>query len=392
MNGARLIPTTPTLYPSMLLARAAEQRLVPFGGGDVHWYLSLWGALVEACRLLELGDGEVLIPAYHHGLEVEALATCGVKPVFYKVDASWRVDLADLERRIGPNTRALYLIHYAGFPGPALRMRQLANEYGLALLEDCSLSLLSSEGVSNLGTRGDVSVFRFDETLPVPHGAALKFNKPRHGEVRPLQAPPATSLMRLIMSLIVENIETRGGLAGGLLWGKSRRWSDRKDRAGAADRVLVGDTLSTSKHPAFAMSNFARRIAYAQPMDQIVAVRRRNYLALHQRLKARSPPFFKQLDPGVCPLFFPLWAEDKSATLAKLHSQGIGATDFWSQHHPDCDPSEFPDVMRARQHVVRIPCHQDLSPAKMAWLADELELALRTCPKVAASDAFAHGY
>ena len=33
-----------------------------------------------------------------------------------------------VERKIGPKTKALYLIHYAGFPGPAAEMRQIARE------------------------------------------------------------------------------------------------------------------------------------------------------------------------------------------------------------------------------------------------------------------------
>ena len=57
----------------------------------------------------------MLVPAYHHGVEVGALAAAGAVPRFVRVDGRMRLDLDDAERRIGPRTRALYVIHYAGF-------------------------------------------------------------------------------------------------------------------------------------------------------------------------------------------------------------------------------------------------------------------------------------
>ena len=75
--------------------------------------------------MLRLVGKEILVPAYHHGVEVEALVDAGAKVKFYRVGGRWDVDLKDVERRIGPETGALYLIHYAGFPGPTDAMRAL---------------------------------------------------------------------------------------------------------------------------------------------------------------------------------------------------------------------------------------------------------------------------
>lgn len=391
MTRARLIPDTPTLYPSMLLRRERPQRLPPFAGGDVHWYFLARNAIVEACRLLELEDGEVLMPAYHHGVEVEAVAAAGARPVFYQVDAHWQVDLADLERRISPNTRALYLIHYAGFPGPALRMRQLANQHGLSLIEDCALSLLSTDGVFDLGARGDVSIFCLYKSLPVPNGGALKFNKPRHGTCRATRSPPLATVLNLTLSSLLLNLEMRAGAVGSLLRAAIRGLAHGVADVTRVERVAVGTMHFNPEHADLGVSPLALSIAASQSMSRVVATRRRNYLILLERLESLAPPLFDRLDPGVCPLFYPLWVNDKPAMLERLQARGIRAIDFWGEHHPSCDPARFSEAMRARRHILEIPCHQDLSPATMGWIADEVELALRASESRSHPAAVAHG-
>ena len=377
MTHSRMIPDTPTLHPAMLLGPQEVNRRPPFCGGDVHWYFLARNAIFEACRLLDLGDGEVLMPAYHHGVEVEAVVAAGARPVFYRVDAQWQVDLKDLEQRIGPQTKALYLIHYAGFPGPAVHMRQLANDRGLVLIEDCALSLLSCDGVSELGTRGDVSIFCLYKTLPVPNGGALKFNRPRHGECLPQRAPALASVVSLTLSSLLLNLGMRAGRVGTLLRTGIRRMAHRVVRASGVHRVAVGTMHFNPEHADLGISPMSRAIAGRQQTDRIVATRRRNYLLLHDRLKSLSPPMFDRLNPGVCPLFYPLWVSDKPALIERLAARGIHAVDFWGEHHPACNPAEFPEAMRARRHIVEIPCHQDLSIATMNWIAEQVELELR---------------
>ncbi|HVG00387.1 MAG TPA: DegT/DnrJ/EryC1/StrS family aminotransferase, partial [Chloroflexia bacterium] len=134
----------------MLLPRMGRRDgrigFFPFDRRSASYYYFSRNALWEAIKLLGLPGGEVVVPAYHHGVEIETLVAAGVKPVFYPVGRRWDVNPADVEALIGPDTRALYLEHYAGFPGPARQMRVLADYYNLPLIEDCALSLLSSDG------------------------------------------------------------------------------------------------------------------------------------------------------------------------------------------------------------------------------------------------------
>src|SRR5207253_11067710 len=113
------------------------------------------------------------MPAYHHGVELETLLAAGVKPVFFRIDAQMRCDFEDARRRAAPEVRALYVIHYAGFPQDMEAARQLASELGVPLIEDCALALLSRNGDKPLGSSGDLSVCCLYKTLPVPNGGAL---------------------------------------------------------------------------------------------------------------------------------------------------------------------------------------------------------------------------
>jgi len=380
MTHYRLITETPTLFPTMLFKPRRAIHWPPFEGGEVQWHFLARNAILHACQRMGLEGGQVLMPSYHHGVEVEAVKAAGAQPLFYRVDERWQVDLNDLEDRIGPKTRALYLIHYAGFPGPTAAMRQLASERGLALIEDCALSLLSADGGRPLGSDGDVSIFCLYKTLPVPNGGAALFNRhclhPSSGQAPSTRRPATATIFSLTVSSLLFNMETRFGRVGGLLRSAIRRLGHRAVAAGQVDRVAVGTMHFNPDHADLGISPLALSVAMRQDPDRIIARRRRNYLIAGQHLTSFSPPLFESLLPGICPLFYPLWVDDKAAILARLRAKGIQAVDFWGQAHPDCAPEEFPESMLARRHVLEIPCHQDLSAATMTWVAEQAAAAL----------------
>lgn len=376
-GGSLFVPSLPTLWPHMLTARkAGSQGFMPFAHPRAHWVYFARNALWLTVKMLGLDQGEVLMPAYHHGVEVEAVADAGATPRFYRVGARWDVDLEDVERRIGPKTRALYLTHYAGFPGPARELKRLAEKHGLVLIEDCALSLLSSDGDVPLGTTGDVGIFCLYKTLPVPNGGALVVNGPRSYTLPELPVPPRTSTLSHLLSSLLQNAELRGGRAGRTLRAVVRSLGKSAVRAGRVERVPIGTQHFNRAHVDLGMSPLTRRIALAQELNTVVERRRRNYFLLLGRLRDVAPPLFNQLPPGVSPLFYPLVVEDKPAVLARLRADGIDVIDFWRHGHLACRTSEFPEVAGLRRRVVEIPCHQDLTPEVMQWVGHRVRAAV----------------
>lgn len=368
-NTRLFVPALPTLWPSMLLNRRQPSGFMPFAAPNVRWFYFARNAVWTTVKMLGLDKGEVLMPAYHHGVEVEAVVDAGATPRFYRVGSRWDVDVEDVEKRIGPKTKALYLTHYAGFPGPVDDMRALADKHGLPLIEDCALSLLSADGSVPLGTTGDIGIHCLYKTLPLPHGGALTVNGPRQYSLPEPPAPPFSSTFSHTVSALLQNLELRGGSFGRGLRRFIRSLGKGAVKAADIERVATGTQHFNRQHVDLGMSPFAMRIAQAQDLESIVETRRRNYFFLLGRLRDVSPPLFNQLHPGVSPLFYPLVVEDKAEVLARLHAKGIEAIDFWKHFHPACDASAFPEVAQLRRSIVEIPCHQDLSPEVMAEVA-----------------------
>lgn len=379
VNEFLYVPEYPTLSPGMLLSRGTPTGFPPFSSDNVIWFYFARNAVWNAVKMLGLEGAEVLVPSYHHGVEIEALVHAGAKPVFYRVGRKWAIDLDDVAARIGPDTRALYLIHYGGFPGPVREMKDLARKHSLALIEDCALSLLSSDGELKLGTIGDVAIFCLYKTLPVPNGGALQVNGSRRYKTARLQSPPATSVFNHTASALLKNLELRGGRAG--RWSRSllRSVAHGAVHASQVERIATGTMNFDPDHVNLGISSLSLRIAGARELASIVTLRRRNYQFLLEKLAPVSPPLFEDLPDGVCPLFYPLRMKNKTELLGILQSLGIGAIDFWRDPHPACDPRLFPDATELRSTIIEIPCHQDLDMETMSKMAAMVQEAVCDC-------------
>lgn len=363
-------PAIPTLLPQMLVPRKRRAAApFPFDDPATHWFYFARNGIYALARLWGLAGREVLFPAYFHGVELEALLEAGVRPKFFPVHERMRVDPNEVIERIGPDTKAVYLIHYLGFPGPVEEIAQACRERNVLLIEDCALSLLSCAGDKPLGSTGDASVFCLYKTLPVPNGGAVVLRRGPPLGLPTGAPPPIASTMAPVVSSLLQTMEIRGGAPGRLLRSAIRVVGNAVSRAARAERVATGTQHFDRSHVGLSMSDLSHVVAQAQDFAGIVERRRRNYFHLLGKLRGVSPPVFGELPPGVCPLFYPVQTRDKQAVLARLLARGIEAVDFWRVGHPAVPPGTFPEVDRMRQTLLEIPCHQDLSPATIDRIA-----------------------
>ena len=157
---------------------AAAGGVTPlFAGRRVNYSFNTRVAIRKAVDLLGLKPGdEVLAPAYNCGSELDPLRHAGLSIRLYPITAATGIDPNQLESMIGPRTRAIYMTHYFGFLQPETStIRNLCDEHGLHLIEDCALSLLSGDAPAE-GRAGDISVFCFYKFFPVLAGGALVIN------------------------------------------------------------------------------------------------------------------------------------------------------------------------------------------------------------------------
>jgi perosamine synthetase len=380
VNQDVFVPAFPTIGPEMLLQNRQSERRYPLSAPGVHYFFFARNAIWHTAKILGLDRGEVLVPSYHHGVEVEALIDAGAQVRFYRIGQRFDVDLLDVERKISPRTTALYLTHFAGFPGPVREMKKLAEKHGLPLIEDCALSLFSMDGTAPLGITGDVAIFCLYKVLPVPNGGALVFNASDRCCMPELPPPPASTTFSLVSSSLLRNMALRGGKPGRTLRKLALGMGKGTMRASRISPVLTGSQHFNRGNVNLGISSITKRLMFTQSVPEIAEKRRRNYLFLLDRLRDVSPPLFESLPAGNMPLFYPLLVENNRVTMERLMARGIEAVDFWRDFHPACNAQEFPDAAKLRTSVVEIPCHQDLTLETMAKIVNAVRDVLTAEP------------
>ena len=120
-------------------------------------------ALHLIVRALGLGPGDqVLVPSFTFAASVNAILYEGAEPVFVDLDPdTCNLDVADLEARITPRTRAIMAVDVFGHPADWEALERVAARHGLALIDDCCEALGAEYRGRKVGTFGAAGAFAF---------------------------------------------------------------------------------------------------------------------------------------------------------------------------------------------------------------------------------------
>ena len=337
-----MLSVWPPLSPSTLLRTPARPRPFPLGEAGCRLYARGRHGLWQGLRVLGVSHGdEILVPAYHHGSEVEAVHRSGATCRFYAGTDELEPDEEELEALITPSTRALHIIHYLGFSQDARRWHAWCRERGLLLVEDAAPAWLSLRDGLPVGSLGDLAIFSIYKTVGVPEGGAVVCKAAVPGP-RARSSLGLGGLVRRHGAWLAQRIGERGVVA--------RRGHSRFDPA--LEFGLGEGDASASVATRFLLPRFQR--------GEIAAARRRNYRGLLEALSDRVPQPFDELPEGVCPWVFPVQANDKQGLLRHLLERGIVGLNLWSVPHPTLPVDRFPDAAFRRARAVALPVHQEL--------------------------------
>ena len=129
-------------------------------------------ALEMAAILIGICPGdEVIMPSYTFVSTANAFVLRGAKIVF--CDSSGlnpNMDVSLLESLITSKTKAIVPVHYAGIACDMDRIMQLADQYGLFVVEDAAQAIESFYKGKRLGTIGHLAAFSFHETKNIQSG------------------------------------------------------------------------------------------------------------------------------------------------------------------------------------------------------------------------------
>lgn len=121
-------------------------------------------ALHLACLVLDVRPGdEVICPSLTFVASVNCIRYMGATPVFCDIRGPdhINIDPCQIERLITKKTKAIIVVHMAGFPADMDPIMEVARKHSLRVIEDACHGPLSEYKGRKLGTIGDVGCFSF---------------------------------------------------------------------------------------------------------------------------------------------------------------------------------------------------------------------------------------
>jgi UDP-4-amino-4,6-dideoxy-N-acetyl-beta-L-altrosamine transaminase len=125
-------------------------------------------ALHAACAVAGIGAGdEVIVPPITFAATANAVGYCGGRPVFADVmEDTVNINPDEILRRCSPKTKAIMPVDFAGHPVDLDKIRVIAEQKRLIVIEDACHALGAEYRGIRTGSMSDMTIFSFH---PVKH-------------------------------------------------------------------------------------------------------------------------------------------------------------------------------------------------------------------------------
>lgn len=321
------------------------------GAADVVACGSGTSALAMVLAAMDVGPGdEVVVPAFGCAPLASSVLAVGARPVFADVDPYLMVaDPRDAERRITPRTKALMPAHVFSVMADMPAFRDLAERYGLRLVEDSAVAQGGVLGGVPAGLSGDAGVYSFVQVkvfgMPGEGGAVITRDAELGRRVRMLRNHGQDGTTRFVHHRI--------------------GWNSRFDELMAA--------FQSHRLPGFP-ARLARRADIAEHYTRAFAdLRGHGVLA---------PPPGRD---GRCHYVYTVLAEQRDALQRHLADRGVDSHAYYPRplpHQPAFAPwarghDGWPGAEHAAARALSLPVHHLLDDAAVARVVDAVrEFAL----------------
>jgi len=324
------------------------------GAARVLLTTSCTHALEMSALLLDIAPGdEVIVPSFTFVSTINAFALRGAQPVFADIRPdTLNLDEAQLPHLVGPRTKAIVAVHYAGVGCDMDAILAAAAPRGIAVVEDNAHGLFGKRGGRKLGSFGCLSTLSFHETKNVTcgEGGALVINDPRYVERAEIVREKGTNRSQFFRGMV-----------------DKYTWVD------VGSSYLPSDLLA------------AYLLAQLEARERIQAARRRIWERYDRELAdwaAASGARLPVVPPGcehpshIFYLLLPSLAA-RQALIAHLASRGILAVFHYVPLHLSeqarklaVRPQDCPVAADVSDRLVRLPLFYDLTPAEQSRVID----------------------
>ncbi len=117
-----------------------------------------------SCLAIGLGPkDEVIVPAQTHVATAHAVELTGAKAVFADIEL-WTGNILpkEIENHITKKTKAIIIVHMAGYPCRMNEILEITKKYNLVIIEDCAHAIgtkFNNKHVGNFGITGNFSFY-----------------------------------------------------------------------------------------------------------------------------------------------------------------------------------------------------------------------------------------
>jgi dTDP-4-amino-4,6-dideoxygalactose transaminase len=131
------------------------------GAPDAVATTSCTTALALALYASGVGPGdEVIVPSLSFIATANSVWQCGATPVFADIDPrTYNLDPEAAERALTPRTKAIMPVHQVGLPADMDRFLELAETYGVTIVEDAACAIGASYKGRAIGSLGPLACF-----------------------------------------------------------------------------------------------------------------------------------------------------------------------------------------------------------------------------------------
>nr|KJR72974.1 MAG: DegT/DnrJ/EryC1/StrS aminotransferase [Thermoproteus sp. AZ2] len=153
--------------------KAFEQELASFLGVRYAYAVtSGTTALHLALKALGVGPGdEVITTPFTFAASATAALHANAVPIFADIDReTLNLDPASVEEKITDKTKAVVVVHLAGYPAEMDEFMKIADRYGVYIVEDVAQALGAEYRGRKAGSIGHISAFSFYATKHITGG------------------------------------------------------------------------------------------------------------------------------------------------------------------------------------------------------------------------------
>ena len=313
-------------------------------------------ALHLILRALNIKEGdEVITTPFSFIASANSILFDNAKPVFIDIDpVTLNIDADRIKERITGKTKAILAVDVFGYPADYDRIRSIAAEYNLKVIEDSCEALGTEHRGKKAGTFGDAGAFGFYPNKQITTGEG---------------------------GMIVTDDDTIAGLC------RSMRNQGRGEDAGWLAHQRLGFNYRLSD------INCAIGLAQLERIDEILWKRERVATSYNAKLgnlpevtvPISSPDVKRSWFVYVIRLDDRYSLEDRDAILQKMGALGIGCSNYFTPIHLQpfytntfaYKKGDFPVTESISERTIALPFYNNLSEQNIQFVVENLNKIIK---------------